>query len=64
MSTIIKSTPVRDTPLKARALSDLYCTIQATFRMKFIAKFLQFQHEALKMEENKHTISIKAVGTR
>jgi hypothetical protein len=35
------------TPLKARALSDLCCTLQTTFRMKFIAKLEHFHHKSL-----------------
>jgi hypothetical protein len=50
MSTIIKSTPpsVPCTPLKVGALSDLYCILQTTFRMKLIAKLKHFHHETLK----------------
>jgi hypothetical protein len=49
MSTIIKSTPpvVSCFPLKAQALSNLYCTLQTSFRMKLIAKLEHFRHEAL-----------------
>jgi hypothetical protein len=49
MSTIIKSTPpvVPCFSLKARALSDLCCILQTSFRMKFIAELEHFHHEAL-----------------
>jgi hypothetical protein len=49
MSTIIKSTPtpMPCTTLKARALLDLYSTIQTTFSMILIAKLDYFHHEAI-----------------
>jgi hypothetical protein len=49
MSTIIKSTPpvVPCFPLKARALSNLYYTLQISFIMKLIAELKHFHHEAL-----------------
>ena len=49
MSTIIKSTPtaVPYMLLKARALSNLYCTLQTIFIMKFIAELEHFHHKAL-----------------
>jgi hypothetical protein len=49
MSTTIKSTPlvVPCFPLKAQALSNLYCTLQSSFRMNLIAKLEHFHHEAL-----------------
>jgi hypothetical protein len=49
VSTIIKLTPpvVPCFLLKAQALSDLYCTLQTTFRMILIAKLEHYHHEAL-----------------
>jgi hypothetical protein len=63
MSTIIKSTPraVPYTPLKARALSNLSCTLQTTFRMKLIAELEHFHHEAFNKQDNMHTFSRKAI---
>jgi hypothetical protein len=62
ISTIIKSTPpaVPCTPLKARALLNLYYTLQTTFRMKFITKLEIIHHEALNWQEKMHTILRKA----
>jgi hypothetical protein len=55
MSTIIKSTPstISCIPLKARALSNLCCTLQTIFNMILIAKLKHYHHETMEKKRRR-----------